>query len=135
MNVAAPKYLEISIIGRSNLTKKFEISPELGLLEDGQEPAPNEWTMRIINSKDGDKRITWDADNFPSISAAKELFDKLIADGFVPYVVGDDGLTTKLVMDEFNPFAEEVVMKEEAKRKAPAKREVVMSPEHMLAGG
>lgn len=132
MSTVASRKLEVEVVANSNVKKKFDIPEPLGLLEEGEENADN-WVMRIINQKDGDKRITWNSENFSSIRAAKKVFDELLATGFVPYVIDQDtGEATKLVMDEFDPFAEEVMMKEEAK---PRRREMIMSPEHMLAGG
>ena len=132
MSTVISRKLEIDVIANSNAKKEFDIPEPLGLLEEGQENDDN-YVMRIINQRDGDKRITWNSESFSSIRAAKKLFDELLEEGFVPYVVDQDsGQSTKLCMDEFDPFAEEVVMKEEARSR---RREMVMSPEHMLAGG
>lgn len=132
MSTVLARKLEIDVIAGSNLKKEFDIPESLGLLEEGQENSDN-YVMRIINQRDGDKRITWDSENLRSIRAAKTLFDELLQQGFVPYVVDQGtGQATKMCMDEFDPFAEEVVMKEEVRSR---RREVIMSPEHMLAGG
>ena len=81
--------LEIDVIANSRVKKEFDIPEPLGLLEGDQENNDN-CVMRIINQRDGDKRITWNSENFASIRAAKELFDELLQQGFVPYVVSQD---------------------------------------------
>jgi len=147
--------LEVETLAFSNVKKTFDINELLGLPNDDN-LKPFERMMRIINQKDGDKRITWNSSNVKSIQAAKDLFDELLTEGFVPYVVGGDGLPTKVVMEEFDPFAETISMEEmekepqpeqkvieqkvekkviEQKSKKSKSKELVMSPEHLLKGG
>ena len=65
--------------------------------------------MRVMTPKDGDKRITWNNQDFAQIRQAKETFDRLVLEGLVPYRVGIGGRATSEVMPEFDPYAQEIV--------------------------
>lgn len=127
--------LEICVLG--NVSKKIEIPSRLRILDPSDDASALSWfpdmcVIRIINQKDGDKRIVWDGGSFDEIRDAKELFDNLIEEGMIPYCVDPNGKKSPEVMTEFDPGAEEVVMSED---KRPKKREIVMAPQKMLAGG
>lgn len=65
--------------------------------------------FRIMTAKDGDKRLIWNRFSIPEIEDAKKMFLQLVQEGMVPYKVGINGRASSEVMDEFDPFAEEVL--------------------------
>ncbi len=65
--------------------------------------------FRILSQKDGDKRVVWSKIILPQLRAAKKMFNDLIKEGMVPYIVGVDGKASSRVMKEFDPTAEEVI--------------------------
>jgi len=65
--------------------------------------------FRILSQKDGDKRVVWCRKVIAEIKAAKKMFMDLISKGMTPYKVGVNGAATSVVMDEFDPLAEEVI--------------------------
>ncbi len=73
------------------------------------DPEPGDCVFRILSQKDGDKRVVWNRRRIQEINDAKIMFDKLIAEGLVPYKVGTDGRATSEVMTEFDPYAQEVI--------------------------
>jgi hypothetical protein len=61
-----------------------------------------------IMGKNGHSTMTWDLTNKASITAAEEMFSKLLGEGFRAFRAGDgdkDG-----VMKTFDPGANEIVM-------------------------
>ena len=100
--------IEASTIKGSRASVEIQIPDSLKVLE--AEKAPEGYgTFRIMTQKDGDKRIVWDSSNFNQIVEAKDLFNKCVAEGLVPYKVGIGGKATSEVMNEFDPHAEEVI--------------------------
>ena len=65
--------------------------------------------FRIMSQEDGDKRVVWCRKVIAEISAAKQMFMDLLSKGMIPYKVGVGGQATSVVMDEFDPTAEEVI--------------------------
>lgn len=94
----------------SNLSDKFVIPDNLGIMDDLNENAPEGFgCFRIMTPKDGDKRVVWDSRDFAQISEAKSMFDELVIKGLVPYCVGVNGRASSEVMVEFDPYAEEII--------------------------
>lgn len=75
----------------------------------GNQPPPQHGMIRIVNSKDGDKRVVWNSEVLAEIKDAKKMFDDMVAKGMVPYRIGDKGQRTPTVMREFDAKAEEIV--------------------------
>ncbi len=97
-----------------------EIPEHLTVLEDPVAPKPpGSGMFRILSKQHGDTRVVWNKYSLAEVRAAKEMFDDLILKGLIPYVVGEDGRASVVVMDEFDPSAEEVLF----------------MPIQMLAGG
>lgn len=65
--------------------------------------------FRIMTAKDGDRRIVWNRLSLVEIKEARKMFNNLIKEGMVPYLVGTGGKASSEVMDEFDPLAEEVI--------------------------
>lgn len=102
--------LELAPFKGGKATVKIEIPDGLQVLDDhGQESPKGYGSMRVLTVKDGDKRIVWNARSFAQIQEAKEMFDACVAQGLVPYKVGVNGKASSEVMDEFDPYAEEVI--------------------------
>lgn len=94
----------------SPLSKQIEIPASLQVLENpADRPATGHCVMRVLTPKDGDKRVVWDSNSFAQISDAKEMFDKLVLEGLVPYRAGVNGQATSEIMAEFDPHAEEII--------------------------
>lgn len=105
------RIIEVPVIKGSNVMASIKIPDGLGLLEKPTDkPAKGFGCLRVLTEKEGDKRITWDSNDFSQIQEAKELFDQCIAEGLVPYRVGPDGKVTDEPIVEFDPYFEEVVM-------------------------
>ncbi|MHA1948255.1 MAG: hypothetical protein ACW99G_02665 [Candidatus Thorarchaeota archaeon] len=103
------------------------------VLNDGEEAGENDIILRIITQPDGDKRLVWDSTDFAQIADARELFNDLIAEGMQPYIIGEKGEVTKIVMDEFDALAEQVMMIDKGSTKP--RTEIIASPVKALAGG
>jgi len=88
-------------------TVSIEIPPRLKLLETGDKQ-PGQHCFRVLSAQHGDQRIIWDSRALEEIREAKKLFNEMVAQGLVPYVVGADGKAAE-VMEEFDPGAEEVI--------------------------
>lgn len=102
--------VEVRPLKGSTLKAKVEVGDKLGILDKPNDKPPAfHGCLRIMTEEHGDERYTWDRRDFSSIKEAAELFDKLVAEGLVPYRVGVDGRATSEVMVEFDPLAEEVV--------------------------
>jgi len=70
----------------------------------------NKCLFRILNQKDGDKRIVWDKMRTQDIDAARKLFNDLIGQGLTAHRVDPStGKSLSSVMEEFDPTAEEVI--------------------------
>lgn len=104
--------IEIYPVKGSKHSVKIQIPEELGV--DIPSTPEDMFTklygvMRVMTPKDGDKRITWNNQDFAQIRQAKETFDRLVTEGLVPYRVGLGGKATSEVMAEFDPYAEEIL--------------------------
>ena len=94
----------------SNLSAQMEIPESLTILDNpADKPDFGFGAIRVMTPKDGDKRIVWDSRVFAQIQDAKEMFDKLVLQGLVPYLVGLAGKASSEVMSEFDPHAEEII--------------------------
>lgn len=100
--------IDIPIVENTKLYKTIDVSPKLKVLERGESKGAKSM-FRILSQKDGDTRIVWDSNSFDEIVEAKEIFDELVASGLVPYRVDIHGRRTPMVMDQFDPNAEEVL--------------------------
>ncbi len=99
----------IEVGGRGKITAQIKVPDGLALLPDGEKPRKGFGVFRVMSPKDGDKRVVWDCRDLDQIEDAKEMFDDCVAQGLVPYRVGINGNATSDVMDEFDPYAEEVL--------------------------
>lgn len=104
------RQIELQVVQNSHIKAVIDIPPSLGIIDqpDGKAKAFH-GVMRIMTPRDGDKRVTWDSRDFTQIREAKEMFDKCVAEGLVPYRVGVGGKATPEVMTEFDPSAEEIL--------------------------
>jgi len=101
--------IKVSVFANQKGNIDLEIPSSLRTMEDGESKQIGFGVFRIINQKDGDKRIVWNANILDEIQDAKELFNKLIAEGFIPYCVNSLGKRITSIMKEFNPRAEEII--------------------------
>jgi hypothetical protein len=107
MTTAAPMLVSIFAHQKGNI--ELEIPSSLKVLDGGQSKPEKHSVFRIINQKDGDKRVVWNSRVIEEIDDAKVMFDSLVEKGFVPYRVGDAGKKSASAMKEFDPMAEEVI--------------------------
>ena len=91
-----------------NATVEIEVPECLSITED---PTPPKGcgVLKILTKDDGDKRVVWDSAVMQEIHAAKAMFDRLVQEGLVPYLVGNGGKATDQVMQKFDPTAEEIL--------------------------
>lgn len=118
------KKINAAVFGHSNIKVEVEGPESIRELKAGQVRSKHEIIFRIINQRDGDKRLCWDTRNIMEINSIKEMFDQLVAEGFVPYKVDPSGKKTPVVMDVFDPTAGELMM-----------AEIVMAPIRQAVGG
>lgn len=112
--VANEREIEIALVRvgnkPGNAAAKITVPDGLTILDDpAARPPAGCGVFRVMTPKDGDKRVVWDSRSFAQIQEAKTMFDELVAQGLVPYRVGVNGKATSEVMDEFDPYAEEVI--------------------------
>ena len=86
--------MEVPVVQGSNLKTQIEIPYTLLVTSDNVKPRKGYGIFRILNPKDGDKRVVWNSDVLAEIRDAKKMFDDLVASGLVPYRVGDRGQRT-----------------------------------------
>jgi len=108
----------------SNLKTDIEVQ-SLQILDNNERPKGH-GLFRILHQDYGDKRLIWDTKDFAQINEAREIFKKLIAEGFVPYLIGNNGEPTKMPMAQFDAMAGEVWMEE---------KEIIMVPMQAAVGG
>jgi hypothetical protein len=102
--------IEIQQFANNKKGFKLEIPESLGILDNPTDKAaPGCGVIRVMTPADGDKRVVWNSGIFAEINDAKEMFDKLVLEGLVPYRVGLNGKSTSEVMSEFDPHAEEII--------------------------
>ena len=99
----------VQTVRGSQASSDIKIPKNLRILGDNEKPQKGFGVFRVMTPQDGDKRIVWDCHDMQQIQEAKEMFDQLIQEGLVPYKVGVSGQATSEVMDEFDPWAEEVI--------------------------
>jgi hypothetical protein len=105
-----PTILDISSLRfGTKLGFPLELPDSIRLLKDGEKVQPGQCVMRIPTPQHGDQRVVWDSSDYLQIADAKATFDKLVLQGLTPYRVGIDGAATSEVMDEFDPFSEEII--------------------------
>jgi len=109
MMTATTEKLKVTLFQGGGLQGEIDVPDSLKFLEDGQKRQSAQHMFRIVNQKDGDKRVVWDANSLAEIQDAKEMFDQLVAQGMVPYKVDLKGKKTPEVMREFDPLAEEII--------------------------
>jgi len=91
-----------------NATVEIEV-PECLSITENPTPPKGCGLFKILTKDDGDKRVVWDSGVMQEIHAAKEMFDKLVQEGLVPYRVGGGGKATDQVMQKFDHTAEEII--------------------------
>ena len=64
--------------------------------------------FRILDQKEGDKRLVWNRLSLGDISEAERMFNQFSSQGLAPYRVGGDG-RQGAAMKSFDPTAEEVI--------------------------
>lgn len=64
--------------------------------------------FRILDQKEGDKRLVWNRLSLGDISEAERMFNSFIGEGLAAYRVGGDG-KQGAAMTKFDPTAEEVI--------------------------
>jgi len=64
--------------------------------------------FRILDQKEGDKRLVWNRLSLSDISEADKMFNQFISQGLTAYRVGGDGKQGS-PMEKFDPTAEEVI--------------------------
>lgn len=89
--------------------KQKDIETPLQALADGADVPEKHGLFRIINQKDGDRRLVWNSMSISEINDARDTFNQLVEEGFVPHRVDPQGNRTAEVMDEFDPSAEETI--------------------------
>ena len=130
--VAEDKVLVINpFLGGAKANDK-QVAFDHCVVRDPRDKLPEGWTgFEVLTARDGGKRITWSRMNFEQITEAKQKFEELIAEGLVPYYIGDDGRPSEMVMDEFDPSAGAF----EAEKSDFNPSRVVMAPTKMAVGG
>lgn len=134
MSTATTNTIEVNVLGR--LKKKIELPPGVRVLGPDESVPDGYDVIRLLHQDHGDIRIVWDSEDIGQITDAKETFNQLIEEGMVPYLVDPETGEATSITDEFDPFAEELVMKDDHRQPRQKKRkEIVATPQKMLAGG
>jgi len=68
----------------------------------------------VVLDESGDTRLTWDSEVQDEIDAAKAMWTKMKAKGYLGYSVDRKGEKGK-VLDEFDPNAEKIIMSPQMK--------------------
>lgn len=91
-----PVTLETSLaVATDDMIETFEKDRKFGI-------------FRILNQKDGDKRLVWNRLSLADMNEASRMFDQFTAEGLQGYRVGGDGRQGER-MEKFDPTAEEVI--------------------------
>lgn len=107
--------LELPVFKPSRTLKAVvPVPPTLRELDHGQQVPTNHegdsfGVLRVLTENDGDKRFAWNPRSLTEINEARDFFDRCVAEGLVPYKVGTGGNASAEVMDEFDPYAGEVI--------------------------
>lgn len=64
--------------------------------------------MRVLG-KEGDTKVTWDADNWEEVEAAEATFDRLTKKGYRAFSVKKSGDKGSIVT-KFDPEAEKIIL-------------------------
>ena len=100
--------ITINPVKNSNIEIPFETNLQV---IDHDQPIPKDChSFEVLTVKDGGKRLVWNKYSLSEIREAKKNFDKLVAEGLVPYWVNaQTGKESADVMQEFDARAEEVI--------------------------
>ena len=105
--------INITAVGNKGSKPTKEISTPLEVANDenleGFVRDKNIGIFRILHQQDGDKRVVWNRISMAEIKAAKELFDKLIAQGLQAFRINPGTGQKAEKMDAFDEVAEEVL--------------------------
>ena len=90
----------------------FEVATSLQTPDDKGfahiENDPDFGVFRILDQREGDKRLVWKRLSMGDIAEAGRMVDKFLKEGLAAYRVGGDGKTGAR-MESFDPTAEEVI--------------------------
>lgn len=106
---AAAEKLKVAVFAFQKGNVEIDIPDTLSVLGDDMEKPKKHGLFRIINQKDGDKRVIWNSQSLDEIKDAQKMFDDLIKEGLTPYYVDPKGKKTPEKMSDFDPTAEEIV--------------------------
>lgn len=115
------------------IVKEIPLPSTLRVLGEGEKIPAGCDVLRLLHQDHGDIRIVWDSGDLRQIQDAKNTFNRLIEEGMVPYLVDPETGQVTVITDEFDPWAEEIVMKDDHRPRP--RREVIAAPLSMLAGG
>lgn len=65
---------------------------------------------RQLDDQPGDTRLIWDRDRDNEVRAAREMFNRLRAEGYLAYSVRGEKGEKGEVIREFDPDAEKIIM-------------------------
>lgn len=102
--------IEFSSLWRSPLKTKLETTLESPSDEkfSEYEHNPKFGIFRIIDQREGDKRLVWNRMSIADIAEANNMFDQFIKQGLEAFRVGGNGKAGSR-MEKFDPTAEEVL--------------------------
>lgn len=110
MTQTEPTIIDFSPFSQGKIHVNLETSlrtpndQEFALIEGNK----NFGVFRILDQKEGDKRLVWNRMSMGDIAEAGRMFDQFIKEGLSAYRVGGDGRQGAR-MDGFDPTAEEVL--------------------------
>lgn len=110
MTTVATTRVNFSVIAKDKRTKSIETTLESPTDETISQFEHNKQygIFRILDQKEGDKRLVWNRLNMGDISEAERMFNSFIGEGLAAYRVGGDG-KQGAAMTKFDPTAEEVI--------------------------
>tara|TARA_R110000868_G_scaffold14070_8_gene65636 strand:- start:935 stop:1303 length:369 start_codon:yes stop_codon:yes gene_type:complete len=108
-DVAEKRTINLTTLANSSVREEIEVPDGIHIMTDVDEIPVGHNMFRILSQEKGDERLTWDSTSLRELQAAKQLFVNLIKRGLKPFRVGINGMATSSVMDEFDPYAEEVI--------------------------
>ena len=106
----AINFIEFSPISQGRMARKIETTLESPSDSDfaQMQGKPDFGIFRILDQKEGDKRLVWNRLSMGDIREAHRMFDQFVSEGLAPYRVGGDGKQGES-MKGFDPTAEEVI--------------------------
>ncbi len=88
------------------MSEQQTASPDIGL----DEVPPGHGLMSMLTPRHGDLRVMWDRGNGAETEAARQTFERMIAEGHVAYrAVGKKGDKGEVIRS-FDPAAERIIM-------------------------